>query len=79
MQPISDSNKITGKHRSKIGAIQVPSQETIEYAQTMNMHTLGPGHVAEAEWAEAGLPKPNFTVIRNYRIERIREQLRKFD
>ena len=79
MQPISDSNKITGKHRSKIGAIQVPSQETIEYAQTMNMHTLGPGHVAEAEWAEARLPKPNFTVIRNYRIERIREQLRKFD
>ncbi len=79
MEPISSDNKITGSHRSKIGAIQTPSAETLAYAQTQNLHTLGPGPVAEAEWAEAGLPQPDLPAIRRYRIERIREQLRKYD
>lgn len=75
------NNTITGKHRSKIGALQQPSQATIDYAATLphNMHTLGPGEPAEGEWAAAGLRKPEMPVIRRYRLERVREQLRKFD
>ena len=38
-----------------------------------------PGNPALAEWAEAGLPEPDIEVIRDYRIGRIREQLRAGD
>jgi Xaa-Pro dipeptidase len=70
---------ITGKHRSKISALQKPSPETIAYASSLNMHMLGPGELAESEWAEAGLPAPDMDVIRRYRLERVREKLRAFD
>ena len=32
MQPAGD--KITGKHRAKISALQTPSPETVDYAKT---------------------------------------------
>ncbi len=70
---------ITGKHRSKISALQQPSPETIEYAKSLHMHVLGPGELAESEWAAAGLPAPDLQVIRQYRLDRVREQLRAFD
>jgi Xaa-Pro aminopeptidase len=70
---------ITGKHRAKISAWQDPSPETIEYAKSLNMHVLGPGELAESEWATAGLPKPDLAQIRNYRLERVRQKLREFD
>lgn len=73
------SNTITGKHRSKIGALQKPSQETIDYAKTLNLHTLGPGDLAVGEWQAAGLELPDQPAIRRYRLERVRQKLREFD
>jgi hypothetical protein len=37
----SDSSLIVGKHRAKISALQTPSQETLDYAKSLNMHVLG--------------------------------------
>ena len=73
------SSNITGRHRAKIGALQTPSQETIDYAKSLNLHTLGPGDLATNEWAAAGLVLPDLPAIRRYRLERIRAQLREFD
>jgi len=73
------ANVITGKHRAKIGALQTPSQTTIDYAETLNLHTLGPGDLAVGEWQAAGLELPDQPAIRRYRLDRVREQLRKFD
>ena len=70
---------ITGKHRSKISALQQPSPETVEYAKSLHMHVLGPGELAESEWAAAGLPAPDLQAIRQYRLDRVREQLRAYD
>lgn len=72
-------NQITGKHRAKIGALQTPSQETIEYAKTLNLHTLGPGDLAVGEWQAAGLALPDLPYIRRYRLEQVRKQLRLMD
>ena len=73
------TSTITGKHRSKIGALQTPSAETIAYAETLNLHELGPGDLAVSEWKAAGLELPDLTAIRHYRLGKVREYLRKFD
>ncbi len=73
------SNQITGKHRAKISALQTPSEATLEYAKSLTMHMLGPGEVAEREWAAAGLRLPDLDLIRHYRLGRVREQLRQHD
>jgi len=44
-----------------------------------NWHSLGPGDLALSEWQAAGLDLPDLTQIRNYRLARIRQHLRKFD
>lgn len=74
-----EANQIVGKHRAKISALQTPSEATMEYAKSLTMHDFGPGEVAEREWAAAGLRTPDLQVIREYRLERVREQLRKHD
>lgn len=73
------TNLIVGKHRAKIGAQQETSQETIEYAKSLNMHDLGPGPLAFSEWDAAGLERPDMDKIRTHRLKRVREYLRKFD
>ena len=40
---------------------------------------MGPGEPALSEWAAAGLSLPNLEEMRNYRVNRIREQLVKND
>lgn len=74
-----NGNMITGKHRAKIGAWQRPSDETRAYAESLNMHDLGPGHLAVSEWEAAGLALPDLDAIRQYRLARVRAYLRKFD
>ena len=74
MQSFQESSQIVGKHRSKINALQTPSEATLEYAKTLTMHALGPGEIAEKEWAAAGLALPNMGIIRSYRLERVRDQ-----
>ncbi|MEM7348264.1 MAG: Xaa-Pro peptidase family protein [Chloroflexota bacterium] len=59
--------------------MQPPSQETLDYAKTLNMHTFGPGDLAVSEWQSAGLALPDLTSIRRYRLERVRRQLRQMD
>lgn len=66
------TNLIVSKHRAKIGAQQEPSQETIEYAKSVNMHDLGPDPLAFSEWDVAGLERPDMDKIRTYRLERVR-------
>lgn len=44
-----------------------------------NWHSLGPGDLALSEWEAAGLELPDLPQIRNYRLARIRQLLRKFD
>ncbi len=73
------SNLIVGKHRSKIGALQEPSAETVAYAEGLNLHNLGPGHLAVGEWEAAGLALPDMDNIRAYRLARVRKYLKKFD
>ena len=79
MQPITGTAQITGKHHAKINALQTPSDATLEYAKSLTMHALGPGEVAEREWAAKGLRVPDLDIIRTYRLGRVREQLRKYD
>ncbi len=71
---------ITGNHRQKIGALQQPSAESIAYANGLqNLHDLGPGELAISEWKAAGLEMPDLSVIRRYRLERVRAELKKWD
>ena len=65
----------TKRHQPKI-APQVAGDEDI---YSLNKHTLGPGALAESEWAEAGLLSPNMTSIREYRLQRVRDKLIEFD
>ncbi|MEZ4660301.1 MAG: Xaa-Pro peptidase family protein [Caldilineaceae bacterium] len=68
-----------GRHRAKINAFQTPSAETIAYAQSIAGQELGPGELAISEWQARGLELPNLNIIRHYRLERVRAQLRRFD
>jgi Xaa-Pro aminopeptidase len=45
---------------------------------SLNWHQIGPGDLALSEWRAAALKLPDLKKIRNYRLERVREQLRKF-
>ena len=71
--------QLFGRHRSKINAFQAPSDETLAYAETMNGKVLGPGELAYSEWDALGLERPDLPRMRRFRLERVREQLRKFD
>ncbi|MEM7801582.1 MAG: aminopeptidase P family protein, partial [Chloroflexota bacterium] len=77
MNPVQ--SQITGRHRTKISPLQTPSDATIEYAKSLNMHTLGPGEVALREWEEAGLELPDMDMVRSYRLKRVRAELKKRD
>lgn len=80
-----------GRYRRKIVPFEIPdhpglaaSQEEIEAwsrakAANFNQHVIGYGALAEGEWQRAGLADPDLPAMRRYRIERIREQLRKRD
>ncbi len=57
------------KYPTKI-ASQAAGDEDI---YSLNKHALGPGALAESEWASAGLASPNMTSIREYRLQRVRD------
>ena len=48
-------------------------------SETLNWHVLGPGEPALGEWEALGLDLPDQDVIRRYRLDRVREQLARFD
>ncbi|WP_420546725.1 M24 family metallopeptidase [Curvivirga sp.] len=79
------------RHKRKIAPFEIPDHpgpdagyEALEAwsrqkAANHNQHVIGYGKLAEDEWAVAGLPEPDLSAMRRYRIERIREQLRARD
>jgi Xaa-Pro dipeptidase len=50
-----------------------------EKAASLNQHVLGYGETAEREWAAAGIPDPDLSAMRQYRLERIRAELKRRD
>jgi Xaa-Pro aminopeptidase len=44
-------------------------------AASLNQHVLGPGPLAEAEWADLGLAAPDLPEMRRYRLDRVRAEL----
>jgi Xaa-Pro aminopeptidase len=61
------------RHEPKIR----PGEPTADYTNAAALGTIG--NPAHAEWARAGLEEPNLDVMRAYRLERIRAQLRQRD
>lgn len=76
-----NNNPIFGRHRAKINAQQTPSDETLAHIEQLDISRvgLGPGELALSEWQALGLELPDLDVIRRYRLERVREQLRHYD
>jgi Xaa-Pro dipeptidase len=50
-----------------------------EKAAALNQHVFGYGALAEAEWRAAGIPDPNLSAMRKYRLDRIRAELKRRD
>ncbi len=78
-----------GRHKRKIEPFVVPEhpganagyEELESYSRSkaaaLNQHLIGYGDLAESEWNSAGVPAPNLDAMRQYRIDRIRSQLRR--
>ena len=54
-------------------------REARDKAARLNQHVLGYGELAEREWQEAGIAAPDMTRLRQYRLERIRRELKQRD
>lgn len=65
---------MTARHRPKIGGGPAPDS-LLDYA-LKNRHEIGPSVEQLAEWASVGLELPDLIAMRQYRIDRLREQLR---
>jgi len=65
---------VTARHRPKIGRAPAPDS-LLDYA-ARNRHEIGPSAEQLADWAAAGLELPNLAAMRQYRINRLQEQLR---
>ncbi len=64
------------RHRPKIGA-GTPAPDWLLDHGDLNLHALGPGDELLAEWRGSGLSLPDRPAMRAYRIERVRDQLRR--
>ena len=62
-----------GRHRRKID----PSTREAEGA--LGISYIGPANPAIPEWQAAGLAEPDFGIIRKYRLDRLRAELKKRD
>lgn len=67
------------RRRAKIGGAQPPSDETLVHAAALHWQEIGPGALAVGEWQARGMRLPDLNVIRRYRLQRVRDQLRRFD
>ncbi len=70
-----------GRYRPKIHARQQISAETQAHLERLDQTRigLGPGEPALSEWRARGLELPDLDAMRRYRLERVREQLRRLD
>src|SRR5438034_2948338 len=79
-QQIMTPHSVTGKHRHHQQNVAQPRKIALAgTASSLNMHDLGPGELATKEWLAAGLALPDLHLVREYRLARVREYLRKFD
>lgn len=62
-----------GRHRRKI------DPTTREAKGALGVSYIGPANPAQKEWAAAGLAEPDFDVIRKYRLDRLRAELKRRD
>ncbi len=62
------------RHTPKIDPSRRPPGKTLGYVDVHNS-----SNPARDEWAAAGLPDPDMDIVRTYRLERLREQLRERD
>ncbi|MGI9298038.1 MAG: M24 family metallopeptidase [Gammaproteobacteria bacterium] len=67
-----------GRYESKIGGRRTPKTPYV-YDSALNMHSLGPGEPALSEWRAAGLELPDMDAVREYRLRRVRSELKKRD
>ncbi len=87
----ANGTRLFGRHRRKIAPLNIPEHpgKNASHAEldawarakaaNFNQHVIGYGALAENEWKSAGIAKPDLAAMRRYRINRIREQLRKHD
>jgi len=64
----------TPRHTPKIDPARRPASDMLGFVDVRD-----PGNPAREEWSAAGLDEPDMEVVRSYRLERLREQLRKGD
>ena len=62
----------------KIGARQKPLMP-YDYDESLNMHLLGPGEPALSEWRAMNLDLPDMAVVRQWRLQRVCDALKKRD
>ncbi len=67
------------RYQPKINPHQPPSPETLRHLETSSGLTLEPSDLAQQEWQTLGLELPDWPVIRGYRLERVRQMLRRMD
>ncbi|OHV90507.1 M24 family metallopeptidase [Mesorhizobium sp. ORS 3428] len=72
-----------GRHRKIMpfepGSVEALREASREKAAALNQHVLGYGALAEAEWAAAAIAAPDLPAMRQYRLERIRAELKRRD
>jgi Xaa-Pro aminopeptidase len=66
------------RHFPKIRGGARPPPWLVEHTER-NMHALGPSPTLLAEWRTADLALPDLGLVRRYRLERVRQQLRAAD
>jgi Xaa-Pro dipeptidase len=70
-----------GRHRKIMpfepGSVDALRAEARAKAASLNQHVLGYGDVAEREWAAADIPSPDLPAMRQYRLDRIRAELKR--
>ncbi|TIP75058.1 MAG: aminopeptidase P family protein, partial [Mesorhizobium sp.] len=73
-----------GRHRrimpfepDEAGSIDALRLKSRQKAAELNQHVLGYGALAEAEWHAAGIAAPDLPAMRQYRLDRIRAELKR--
>ena len=75
MPQASRSTSGSQRHFLKIRGGESMPQEMRDHT-VRNTHVIGPSDALLSEWQQAGLPAPDLSVVRHYRLQRIRADLR---
>ncbi|OUD14518.1 hypothetical protein [Thioflexithrix psekupsensis] len=79
MNSRSTATSLFRRYHPKINPHQPHSTKKPPPSEQYDQQTLEPSDLAQQEWQALGLPLPDLAVIRAYRLERIRQQLRRMD